>query len=61
MIILNANVGLILLTLMLLVDTLANTKFCKNPENKLKPGQIGTHMRVLSESFSMNTNMTGFG
>ena len=59
LIILNANVGLILLTLMLLVDTLANTKFCKNPEKNLKPGQMGTYMWVLSESFSMNTTWQG--
>ena len=29
--------------------TLANTKLCKNPEKLLKPGQMGTHLRVLSE------------
>ena len=50
-----------LLTLMLLVATLANTKWCKNPGKLLKLGQMGTHLRVLSESFPMNTNMTGFG
>ena len=32
----------------------------QNPEKLLKPGQMGTHLRVLSESFPMNTNMTGF-
>ena len=48
------------LTLMLLVVTLANTKLCKNPEKLLKPGQMGTHLRVLSESFPMNTNMIWF-
>ena len=26
----------------------------------LKPWQMGTQLRVLSESFPMNTNMTGF-
>ena len=26
----------------------------------LKPWQMGTHLRVLSESYPMNTNMTGF-
>ena len=26
----------------------------------LKPWQTGTHLRVLSKSFPMNTNMTGF-
>ena len=45
------------LTLMLL---LANfTKWCKNPEKWLKPWQMGTHLRALSKSFPMNTNMTG--
>ena len=27
----------------------------------LKPWQMGTHLRVLSESYPINTNMTGFG
>ena len=49
------------LTLMLLVDTLANTKWCENPEKWPKPWQMGTHLRVLSENYPMNTNMTGFG
>ena len=49
-----------LLTLMLLVANSTNTKWCKNPEKSLKPWQMGTHLRVLSESFQMNTNMTGF-
>ena len=48
------------LTLMLLVPNLANTKWCKNPENLLKPWHMCTHLRVLSESYPMNTNMTGF-
>ena len=48
------------LTLMLLVANLTNTKKCKKPEKLLKPWQMGTHLRVLSESFPMNTNMTGF-
>ena len=26
----------------------------------MKPWQMGTHWRVLSESYPMNTNMTGF-
>ena len=36
--------------------------FClyKKPKKLLKPWQMGTHMRVLSESYPMNTNMTGF-
>ena len=45
---------------MLLIATLANTKLCKNPEKLLKPWQMGTHLRVLSESYPKNTNMTGF-
>ena len=32
----------------------------KNPEKWLKPWQMGTHLRVLSESYPMNTNMIGF-
>ena len=38
---------------------LANTKWCKTPEKLLKPRHMGTHMRVLSESFLTNTNTTG--
>ena len=46
---------------MLLGANLANTKRCKkNNEKLLKPWQMGTHMRVLGESFLMNTKMTGF-
>ena len=26
----------------------------------MKPWLMGTHLRVLGESFQMNTNMTGF-
>ena len=48
------------LTLMLLVANLANTKWCKKTWKCLKPLQMGTHLKVLSESFPMNTNMTGF-
>ena len=32
----------------------------KTPEKCLKPWQIGTHLKVLSVSFQMSTNMTGF-
>ena len=39
---------------------LANTKWCEKPEKWLKPWQLGTHRKVLSESFPMSTNMTGF-
>ena len=48
------------LTLALLVANLANAKTWKKPEKWLKPWQMGTHLRALSESFQMNTNMTGF-
>ena len=47
---------LFLLTLMLLVPNLANTKWCKNLKKWLKPWHMGTH---LSKSYPMNTNMTG--
>ena len=48
------------LTLMLLVTNLANTKWCKKPEKWPKPWQMGTHMKVLGESFPINANMAGF-
>ena len=32
----------------------------KKPEKWLKPSLMGTHLRVLSKSFSMSTNMAGF-
>ena len=49
-----------LLTLMLLVATLVFTNVCENPEKWLKPWHMGTHLRVLSKGFPMNTNLTGF-
>ena len=49
------------LTLMLQVANLANTKWCKKAEKLITETlQMGTHLRVLSESYSMNTNMTWF-
>ena len=33
----------------------------KNLKKSPKPWHIGTHLRVLSVSYPMNTNMTGFG
>ena len=48
------------LTLILLVANLANTKSCIKFKNLLKPCHMGTYLRVLSESYPMNTNMTGF-
>ena len=46
-------------TLVLVVTKLANTKWGKKPAKWLKPWHVGTHLRVLSESFLMNTNMIG--
>ena len=47
------------LTLRLLLANLVHTKWCKLPEKWLKPWHMGTHLRVLSESYPMNTNVTG--
>ena len=46
-------------TLMLLVANFANTKWCRKPERLWKPWNMGTHLRVLGKSYSMNTDMTG--
>ena len=46
---------LMVLTLTLLVANFCQYKICKKAE------KMGTHLRVLSESFLMSTNMTGFG
>ena len=48
------------LTLMLLVENFANTKWYKKPWKWLKLWQMGTHLRVLNERYPMNTNTTGF-
>ena len=48
------------LTLMLMLANFPNSKWWKKPGKWLKPWQMGTHPRVLSESYPMNTNMTGF-
>ena len=45
------------LNLLLLVANLASTKWCKKTEKWLKPWHIGICLRVLSEGYSMNTNM----
>ena len=45
-------------TLMVLVANLTNIKYCKILDKSLKPWHMGTHLRVLSESYPMNTNMT---
>ena len=47
------------LTLMLLVANLVNMKWWQKAEKWLKPWQMGTHLRVLSETIPMNTSMTG--
>ena len=50
-----------LLSHMLLVAFLAKTKLCKNHvHNMIETLAYGTLLRVLSESFPMNTNVTGF-
>ena len=53
----------IIVTLMLLVTNLTNTK-CKENKKQLKqwfkPWYMGIHMRVLNESYPTTTNMTGF-
>ena len=46
---------------MLLVADLANTKCCKKPDKWLKHWHMDTHLRVLTKSFPVNTNETGFG
>ena len=50
----------IILTLMLLVATLAITKGCKTPEKMTENPGTWVLIWVLSKSFPMNTNMTGF-
>ena len=45
--------------LMPLVANLANAKWCKKTWSWLKPWHMGTHLRVLSQSYPMNTNTTG--
>ena len=47
------------LTLMPLVASLVDTNLCIKPGKWLKPWQMGIHLRVLGESFQMNTNMIG--
>ena len=48
------------LTLMRLFANLAITKWCKKTENWLKPWHMVPHLRVLSKSYPLNTNVTGF-
>ena len=48
------------LTPMLMVANLANTTWSKNPEKWLKNPSTWVLIWVLSKSYPMNTNMTGF-
>ena len=48
------------LTLMLPVANLANTKWCQKPEKLSKSRHTSTHLRVINESCPINTNTTGF-
>ena len=50
---------LITLTVMLVVADLANMNDAKIWKNDLKPWQIGTHPKVLGDSYPMSTNTTG--
>ena len=45
---------------MLLLTYLANRKWFKKPQKSLKPWQMGTHPKELSECYPLNSNMTGF-
>ena len=49
-----------MLTLILLLANLVFAKRCKKPKKILQPWHMGTHLRVLTESYLMSTNMTGF-
>ena len=51
---------LLCLTLMLLVANFAFTKWHKKPEKWSKPWQMCTHLKILSKSFLMNTNIPRF-
>ena len=46
----------------MLVANLANKKWCQKSEKLLKSRQMGTHLRELSEGYSMNTwqGLNGF-
>ena len=44
-----------------LVANFAEHKMMQKHEKLLKPWHMGTHLKVLSESYPMNTNKTGFG
>ena len=42
---------------MLLVSNLSNTKICNKASEMSETLTYGTHLRLLSESYPMNTNM----
>ena len=46
--------------LMLLVTNLANTKRCKETGEGLNTWHMGTYLKLLSESYPLNTNKAGF-
>ena len=48
-------------THMVLVNDLANTKWCKKNWKWQKHLHMGIHLTVLSDSYLMNTNMAGVG
>ena len=45
---------------MLLMADLDNTNDAKNLEKRLNPWHMGAYLRVLSNSYPMNTNIAGF-
>ena len=45
---------------MLLVANLAIQNDVKTLKNTPKPCQMGSHLKILCESYPLNTNMTGF-
>ena len=49
-----------IITVILLVANFANIKVCKNQKKIIETLYMGTHPRVLNESYPMNTNSTGF-
>ena len=44
----------------MLVTNLTNAKIFKKPEKWWNPWCLGTHLRVLRDSYPMNTKLTGF-
>ena len=54
----NCNLSLALISCWWLIWPIQND--IKKTEKLLKPWHMGTHLRVLSQSYLMNNNMTGF-